>query len=98
MQNEKAGFPGSRTLALLERTEFGCGQPSGEVLSTAGAGSCSSLLFQACRGMQNANPSLIFSRHGGNMKVRNRSVVKLLLSLVLLTTCIVSNSHAQQQG
>jgi hypothetical protein len=32
------------------------------------------------------------------MKVRNRSVVKLLLGLVLLTTCIVSNSHAQQQG
>jgi hypothetical protein len=33
------------------------------------------------------------------MKVRNlRSAVKLVLSLALLTTCIVSASHAQQQG
>src|ERR1700686_4096741 len=40
-----------------------------------------------------------FARHGGNMKVRNlRSVVNLLLSLALLTTCIVSSSHAQPQG
>jgi|HubBroStandDraft_6_1064221.scaffolds.fasta_scaffold34798_4 hypothetical protein len=60
VQNEKVGFPGSRTLEPLKRAEFDCGQRSGEVSSTAGAGSYTSLLFQACRGMRNANPSLYF--------------------------------------